>query len=152
MPFIDVPAYVVNPPVIDQHVRIEGGTNWDLSRSAVATPVYPVLDPLPVRADSDLSLNRARLGMVVRFAPNSARLPADFHKALKQLPTHAQFIVKGVKSQKEKAGVSNARQRAVEDALTKAGFTISSGEGYVLRESSVSKDSASKAEVFITEN
>ena len=45
---IDVPAYVQNGVQITNGTKVLGGTNWDLSRAAVPTPIVRVEDPKPI--------------------------------------------------------------------------------------------------------
>jgi outer membrane protein OmpA-like peptidoglycan-associated protein len=49
MTMVEVPLHISNPPAIQRNVQVSGGTNWDLSRSAVQTPIVPLADPEPVR-------------------------------------------------------------------------------------------------------
>ena len=43
---VDVPLYIVSQPAIERHVQVSGGTNWDLSRSAVQTPSKLMPEPV----------------------------------------------------------------------------------------------------------
>jgi outer membrane protein OmpA-like peptidoglycan-associated protein len=50
MTMVDVPHQIKAPAAIQRNVQVSGGTNWDLSRSAIATPIRQLPDPEPVRA------------------------------------------------------------------------------------------------------
>lgn len=45
-----VPAHIEPLPQTVNHVLVEAGTNWDLSRTARVTPFVRVPDPEPVQA------------------------------------------------------------------------------------------------------
>ena len=49
MTVVYVPAHIRVPAHVQNHVLVESGTNWDLSRSALVTPIVPVTD---VQAES----------------------------------------------------------------------------------------------------
>jgi outer membrane protein OmpA-like peptidoglycan-associated protein len=46
---VDVPHQIKAPQAIQRNVQVSGGTNWDLSRSAIATPIRQLPDPEPIR-------------------------------------------------------------------------------------------------------
>lgn len=48
---VDVPHQIKSPPSIQRNVQVSGGTNWDLSRSAIATPIQQLPDPQPIRVE-----------------------------------------------------------------------------------------------------
>ena len=122
---MDVPAHVVEPTFIENHVEVQGGTNWDISRSAVETPITPLADPVPVRDSLDPNpANRqpAQIFMVVHFSPGSTRLPPEMSTAITKLPPGA---VVGLRSYSHAgARVAAHRREAVRAALVDQGFTV----------------------------
>ena len=93
MPYIDVPAHVAYASQVQSHVQMEGGTNWDLSRSAVNAPVYkldgdsnkPTSDFTSITNGGQTNLS-GHLVMLVHFPRGSSRIPRDLIGALKRLP------------------------------------------------------------------
>jgi hypothetical protein len=48
----DVPGYVNLPSYVQNSVRVSAGTNWDLSRGAVSTPIVVLVEaPLPLQVE-----------------------------------------------------------------------------------------------------
>lgn len=97
---MDIPAHTLTPPMIDNHVLVQGGTNWDLSRSAVETPIAPRAEG-PARAETP-DVAPARLGqaqglellMRVHFSPGRAQPPAKLAGYLDQLPKGAVVVLR----------------------------------------------------------
>ena len=48
--FLSTPGYTNPPPVVQNQVVVVQGHNWDVSRSAAATPVTRVLPPVVLKA------------------------------------------------------------------------------------------------------
>jgi outer membrane protein OmpA-like peptidoglycan-associated protein len=107
---VDVPLHITNPPSIQRHVQVSGGTNWDLSRSAVQTPIQQLPDPAPVRLEQDG--NWAKLSEILpaytaadgipqgvpsfsTFGPKQATVSKAATKALQSLSKKKQYVVVG---------------------------------------------------------
>ncbi len=121
----EVPAQVRHMDHVQNGVRVVGGTNWDLARSAVATPIAPMPDPQPLRpagvseevlAVTPYQVKHKMPGSAphttVRFALNSALVPVDGQKALRAVPKGVAVVVAGHADPSEKSSESVARKRA----------------------------------------
>jgi len=138
MPYIDVPAHTSEAPQIVSHVQVQGGTNWDLSRSAVQSPITELTDPeVLASSPSDFSaisnggdaLLTGRLVMVVHFPRNSTRAPNDLFAAIKKLPRG--YPLKVVANPAVDSGPhtdANARAEVVSHLLESRGFTVVSDD------------------------
>lgn len=121
----EVPAQVQYVEEVRNGVRVQGGTNWDLSRSAVATPIAPMADPQAIRPAgvSDevlpytLYLPQHKMPgqaphPVVKFTVNNAALPAAAQKALRAIPKGVSVVVAGHADPHEKTPAKLAKRRA----------------------------------------
>lgn len=141
----EVPGYVRHEAQIQNSVQVKGGTNWDLSRSALPTPISPAADPQPIRPvqTSDCNCNLAKpkgstayLPMhqvpshspevTVRFAKGAVLLTGSAQQELKKLPKHSTVVVTGHADSHEKTAdtVATKRAESVARALRKNGVTV----------------------------
>lgn len=141
--YMEVPAHVQHTDQISNQVQVRGGTNWDLSRSAVATPVTPVTDPSPVKEESQrdptaspyLSIHGLPPGephKKVMFSLNSVVVPLSAQTALKRLPKGMSVIVVGHADHNEKKpdALAEKRAAAVAAKLRKQGTEVSEIRAY----------------------
>jgi len=141
---IDVPAYVSYDTHVQNSVQVKGGTNWDLSRGALPTPIATLPDPEPKRpspsADCDCNLAK-KVGstaylpqhhipehapnVTVRFARGAVLLSGGSQAELKKLPRQG-VVVAGHADPTEKAPVALAKKRAeaVARTLRKNGIPV----------------------------
>lgn len=139
---VDVPLHIINPPSIQRNVQVTGGANWDLSRSAVQTPVVRLPDPEPVEiarpyaevvtfnAEQSSSLQDAlprTKPTVVHFAKAATSLPKAKHKQLAALNKKTTYVVVGHAAAAEDSPSHLAWERArnVARFLTKTGHKVS---------------------------
>lgn len=136
---VDTPAYVTQPSFITNGVKVQAGTNWDLSRSAVATPIVPLADPEPIRPAVDTSVkpstqyqagDRIPFGppaLTVSFSRAHIALTPETRGALRELDKGDIYVVVGHADAGEKNGELIARQRAnaVASQLKRQGFKVS---------------------------
>lgn len=131
---IDIPAYVQEAPYVRNSVEVRAGTNWDLSRTAVETPIARLPDPVPLPGNSLQSTqHRAYLAehgvasdpaAEVLFAKNSALLTGTGQRQLKKLPKSPGMVIVGhsdsleIKPEK----LAESRAQAVSRYLQKNGY------------------------------
>lgn len=139
---VDVPLHVTNPTVIEQNVRVEGGTNWDLSRSAVPTPIQRLPDPEPYRTNESTAY-AAKLKQLPAytaldgipastptsqlFASGKALISKEAQKELRALNKKVAYVVVGHAEQGEASPskLSWARANNVAALLRKSGHKVS---------------------------
>lgn len=122
---IEVPAHVQSEPRVQNNVQVNGGSNWDLSRGAVVTPIYLAPEPEVKRptASKDTVLDRTPYepshrmpdsipAVTVTFPANSAVIPAASQRVLRSLPRNTPMVVAGHADPDERAPERLARQRA----------------------------------------
>jgi hypothetical protein len=127
----EVPAYVRHENHIENHVQVQGGTNWDFSRSAVATPITVHEDEIaPGRVPSAYAPGTVNLAgapvATVKFAPGSTLLPANMQKLLLALSPKSTYVVtlhQGGDQSKESA-LTTKRENAVISFLSKHGRKV----------------------------
>lgn len=131
--YMEVPAHVQHQNTVSNQVQVHGGTNWDLSRTAVATPISPVVDPvaqLPasLRAQQDVSQKQ----VTVQFGLNSAVVPSNAQKLLKTISKGASVSVSGYAGADERMPDTLSAKRAKEVAtrLKKQGTKVENAEGH----------------------
>jgi hypothetical protein len=150
---MDVPAQVIEPTYIENHVEVQGGTNWDISRSAVETPITPLADPLPVRDALDANpanKQAAHIFMVVHFAPASARLPSEMSAAITKLPPGAVVALRSLSASSRH--VAAQRREAVRAALVGQGFTVLPDSYVNYQPTKSTTKGREKVEIFIVKN
>lgn len=139
---LEVPGHVVHENQVQNSVQVQGGTNWDLSRSAVTTPIAPLMDPEPRRvgsAECDCTYSRKGSkttgshsgfprGATIQFSKNSVILSSTAQKALRQIPRDAIATVAGYADTTEKGPdkLADKRAEAVAAYLKKHGVHVSS--------------------------
>jgi hypothetical protein len=138
----EVPAYVRHESHVSNHVSVQGGSNWDFSRSAVATPISAVQDPQPTGLSEVTALapefqpNPALPATPavanVKFAYKSVVLPVSMQTLLKSLPKDPAYLVAGYADAKEPkaASLSARRAKAVASYLKKRGNRVAEESSY----------------------
>lgn len=140
---VDVPVHITNPPAVERHVQIIGGTNWDLSRTAVQTPIRQLEDPVPVRMENDggwMVLSSMEDGPVYKrhdnvpktkphiagFHRKKASLTKNHIKLLEAQSDKAAYVVVGHADANEPNPLSLSWQRAnaVAKALRSTGHKV----------------------------
>lgn len=144
----EVPAYVRHENYVNNHVAVEGGTNWDFSRSAVATPISPAVDPVPTKlSEMDAAYLAAKdaecntFVASVTFPKGSAVIPLNSQKVLKKLSSSLVFTLEGHAQPLERKATTLAQRR---DAVVKA-FLLKNGK-HVTEKSLTGTTGASKQE------
>lgn len=134
---VEVPAHVQHVDHTSNGVQVRGGTNWDLSRTAVETPISRVADPQPVRPAADLAPKylpsaeaHSTQAVTVQFGINSAVVPATAQKLLKKIPKGSTVTVTGHSdaAEKEPALTAERRADAVANFIRKQGSTVESSK------------------------
>jgi hypothetical protein len=112
----EVPGHVQIVDHTQNHVQVKGGSNWDFSRSAVATPIAQVRDPEPVIVMPTLTGYGAAMARApvatVTFRPNSAVVNQKDVMALRPAKGHALLYVTGHADAKERSPAVIALRRA----------------------------------------
>lgn len=135
----DVPAHIAHPTVVQNGVKVQAGSNWDLSRGAVATPIVtlpePVATPAPAPAvevlphtryvNADKMPANAPL-VVVRFDTGASVVEQASRADMRQLDKSVSYVVGGHASANEKNSELAARKRAnaVAAEMKKLGFKV----------------------------
>lgn len=169
----EVPGYVQYETRVSNSVQVSGGSNWDLARGAVATPIAPLADPQPVKpatADCPCTLEAVRkrtqyepqhhmpqfaADVMLTFSKNSVLLSSTSQKALKAIPRRRTVIVAGHADVREKHPLQVARKRAeaVAQRLAKRGVDVvtirSFGVELPLTELADKANSNRRVEVFV---
>ena len=142
--FLTSPGYTNPPPVVQNQVVVVQGHNWDLSRSAAATPVVRVLPPPevapPVRQPEALPPgppitvypSAAKVPVMgvptaaLLFAHNSAKLTSASRLVLASLRGKGRVVVLGHAAQGEArpSFLALERARAVARALRQEGAHV----------------------------
>jgi len=115
----EVPAFVQHTDHVRNAVQVKGGKNWDLSRSALETPITQLVDPepVPVEPAAASAPSYAPTAVSVPFARNSQVVPQSGVKALKSLKGLESVTVTGHADKSEKTPKKLAKLRA--DAVAK---------------------------------
>lgn len=140
---VDVPHQIKAPPAIQRNVQVSGGTNWDLSRSAIATPIQQLADPEPVRiaapvedgswAQVETLPNYTSADNIPKVAPSvstfarkQATVSKAATKALKSLSKKKEYIVVGHADSDEPSPskLSWARAKSVAAVLKRSGLKV----------------------------
>lgn len=126
----EVPAYVRHESHIQNHVQVLGGTNWDFSRSAVATPITYQTEALSDRVTAPYAPGTVNLTgtpvATVKFVAGSPLLPANMQKLLLALSPKSVYVVtqhEGAAQTKEMA-LTMKREAAVISFLSKHGRKV----------------------------
>lgn len=140
---VDVPHQIKAPPAIQRNVQVSGGTNWDLSRSAIATPIQRLADPEPIRvavpADDggwtqvETLPNYTAADNIPKVAPSvstfarkQSTVSKAATKALKSLNKKMRYVVVGHADSDESSPskLSWARARSVAAVLKRSGHKV----------------------------
>lgn len=126
---IDTPAHVQHSSQFENGVLVVGGTNYDLSRGGVATPVYQVRELPPVQAtpqaqaqpqkplertpyEAQHAMPEGEPLLTLRFDAGSAVLSKQMVKDLRKLPKNKKFIIAAHADTWEGAPRDIAKERA----------------------------------------
>jgi len=117
----EVPAHVQYQRSVQNGVVVLGGTNWDLSRSAIATPIVPAPLPAPavheeVASSTPYSPSH-RMPMrapdiLVTFDAGKAQVRPAHQAKLRAIPRGTTIVLAGHADPDEKNAKALARQRA----------------------------------------
>ncbi|VTU41467.1 MULTISPECIES: OmpA family protein [unclassified Variovorax] len=130
---IEVPAHVQHENVRQNHIDVVGGTNWDLSRSAVETPITPLPDPVPLPPLEPTNGYQAAHAMpvegatvIVDFAKNSVLISKQTAAELRGLHKKSTVLVAGHAGAGEKnpAKLAQRRAQAVAANLKRRGHRV----------------------------
>lgn len=136
----EVPAQVYYEQKVTNGVVVQGGSNWDLSRSAIATPISApinqvaegdaLLELTPYRPEHRMPARKADL--TVNFAANTSKIPVSSQKALAALPKNVTVVVAGHADRDEKnpKAIAKARAQAVTAFLKKKGKKIEASRSF----------------------
>lgn len=141
--YVEVPAHVQHENRISNSVVVKGGSNWDLSRSAVETPIAAITSPAPIQAEPKLPSGLSRYSPVhmmplsspavtVEFKANSVLVPAVGQRELKQISKGTTVIVAGHAGSTEKNADALSKKRAdvVAAQLRKQGKKVAISQGF----------------------
>lgn len=130
----EVPGHVRHEDHIQNSVRVEGGSNWDFSRSAVATPIAPVLmkveHPMKEAGGTQVSSHGLDLKYVttLKFSTASGQLQKAAQNVLNGLPKGGTYHVEARADASERGAnaVAQKRAEAVKAFLIKRGLNVDS--------------------------
>jgi len=130
-----VPAYIEAAPQTTQHVLVQSGTNWDLSRTERVTPVVMVPTPAPppprpeppraqFAADDGIPTGPAVL--IVHFTHEGVTIHAAERRTLLKLPKSHSLVVAahGDAQESDAERLSRVRAKAVVNLLRSKGYTV----------------------------
>lgn len=122
----DVPAHVQNEHHIQNQIQVIGGSNWDLSRGAITTPLGPYIPPIPDGYKPAHQVPSQVPDVVVGFESNSILLSKQVLKQLSGIPAKSKVVVVGHSSSFEKndGSLSQRRADAVASQLKRRGHFI----------------------------
>ena len=145
----EVPGYIRHENHTQNAVQVQGGTNWDLSRSAVTTPIAPAVDPVPQRGASDCACDLGAVraataylpqhrmpdyapDVTVRFSRNAVLLSGSAQRDLRTVSRQSRVIVAGHADTREKNAGTLAQKRAdaVARELKKRGVKVESVKAF----------------------
>jgi len=146
---VEIPHQIINPPSIQRNVQVSGGTNWDLSRTAVQTPIRQLPDPEPIRVAPAHDENWASFSEVLpsysaadnipagvpsifTFAGKNVSVSKAATKALKALPKSHAYVVVGHADSQERSPstLSWSRAKNVAAALKRSGHKVTVVKGF----------------------
>lgn len=161
---VDTPAYVQKPSFVTNGVKVQAGTNWDVSRTAVATPIVPLADPEPVRPAPAAAPARdattrylasdgipAHEPVVLGFASSAVALSSESRATLRGLSKGEAYVIVGHADHDERNGelVSRQRANAVAAQLKRQGFKVVSVKSFGNRRSLTNSPSAINSRVDV---
>lgn len=144
MPVIDVPAHIQLQDRIANQVETKGGTNWDLTRGTIATPITAykeeavkrspyamgpkpssILDRTPYTVHHEMPVGRDP-DRTVYFDKNKEEVTIDAKSLLRTMPKGASVIVAGHADAREQntPTIAEARANIVADFLKENGFKV----------------------------
>lgn len=129
MVIIDTPAHIQHVDRLENGVNVRGGTNYDLGRGGVSTPVVRMPDPVPVMpaaaiefvpaADLERTPYEAKHRvpdaaplMTLNFARNGVVLSSEQKKMLGAVKKGQRLIVVGHADPQESTPAAAAKERA----------------------------------------
>jgi hypothetical protein len=139
----EVPGHVATAAYVQNHTQVIGGTNWDLSRTAVETPLSPLPDPAPrtITPVADCACYAPQGGIpsyapnaIFQFGRNSVLLSTTVLQQLKRLPYKVD-IVAGYASPDEQNPKQLAKKRAevVTRQLKQYGKLVGAAKSFTVR-------------------
>lgn len=163
---VEVPAQVWHQNYKNNGILVQGGNNWDFSRSAVETPIAILKDPAPVKRIEAVELLEttpymAKHGipleapkLTISFARNSSLLTAESKKLLRNIPKGVPIVLAGHADNTEKnpTGISKARVDSISKYLKslKKEVSVSKhfGDELSLSDSPLYSDKNRRVEIF----
>lgn len=143
---MDIPAHVVNPTVVTNHVLVQGGTNWDLSRSAVETPLYPAAPVVP--AAQKPAYTSKQLFMKVHFLKGSAAVPKDIANFVKMLPKGSTVALGTIDAVQGSKTLFAKRKAALVAVLNKEGYNVNTEEN-IFSTKEINEKTLSSVEIYV---
>lgn len=123
---MDVPAHVTTPAIIQNHIQVQSGTNWDLSRGAVETPITQLKElPPAVPTPAVKKADSAKPFIRIHFTKGSAALPHGLSNYLAKIPKGS-VLTLGVadSSDSKRIALVSKRKSALATELSKMGYQI----------------------------
>lgn len=131
----EVPNHQVHENRVVNGVSVVGGTNWDLSRTAVVTPITqyatPAPPPQPVLEIPQDRKYQAQLGLPVEaaslevtFKPGQRTLTKAQRDGLALIPAGNQAVVVAYGANKRELALANARAKQVAQELKRRGVVV----------------------------
>jgi hypothetical protein len=137
---LEVPAQVQNAPYAHNEIQVQGGTNWDFSRTAIVTDIVQLPDPKPVPAaivpvaaapsavaSAEEGVPSGAPALTLLYANHNA-VVSHLHRAqIVALPkTQAWVVVAHAdRSESDALRFAKARARAVTTLLRSSGHEVS---------------------------
>jgi hypothetical protein len=135
---VDVPAHVQGASYVENHIVVDAGTNWDISRTARETPIVQLPDPEPVvvaapeeataatRFAQDADLPQGEPLIVVHFTNEGITILKPDQKALLALSKEQPLYVAAHGDAKESDAnrLSRVRAKAVTTFLRSKGYKV----------------------------
>ena len=162
---VEVPTQIWHQNHKNNGILVQGGNNWDMSRSAVETPIAILKDPVPVKRIESVEVMESTPYMAqhgippgppkltLLFARNSSFLSEANKKLLNSIPKGIPIVLAGHSDGGEKApkGISKARVDSVAKYLknrNEVSLSKHFGEELSLSDSPLYSDKNRRVEIF----
>lgn len=126
----EVPGHVQIQSHTRNQVSVQGGTNWDFSRSAVATPISQVKDPEPIIVEPPKTAQQHALEQapkaILSFRNNSSTLTGTAVKEASRLDKKGSYLVVGraLATERDAEALSLKRAESVARYLRQRGAQV----------------------------
>jgi len=150
---MDIPAHVINQSYVENNIKVQGGTNWDLSRSAIETPVTELPpEPVPEIKAKEVTPPKKEtpdLYMRIHFAGGSYKLPDSLPKYLSDIPSGFLVTLRGNSSSNPKnQALLQKRVQAITNQLDKNSLIAAPATAFVF-DKPISGDEAGLVELYL---